>query len=67
MKAAPGDDAKAVSFAFTGGGNMTSRDEMHMDSLTLTFVDAKRLRHDWSMWKDGKVVRHVVLDFARAE
>ena len=65
MKAAPSTDAKSIAFAFVSGGNMKSRDVMHMDSLTMTFVDATRLRHDWTMWQDGKVVKNVLLDFAK--
>ena len=65
MKALPSKDAKVIAFEFVGGGNMASRDEMHMDSLTMTFVDATHLRHEWTMWSEGKVVRTVVLDLAK--
>jgi hypothetical protein len=65
MKAAPSKDAKVIQFDWASGGNMKSRDEMHMDSLTMTFTDATHLRHDWTMWKDGKVVRTVTLEFTK--
>jgi hypothetical protein len=68
MKALAAKDATGVNviqFEYASGGNMKSRDEMHMDSLTMTFTDATHLRHDWTMWKDGKVVRNIVLDFAK--
>ncbi len=65
MKALPSQDPKVVAFEFVSGGNMASRDVAHMDSLTMTFVDATHLRHEWSLWQDGKVVRTVVLGLTR--
>ncbi len=65
MKAAPSKDAMVLHFDWASGGNMKSRDEMHMDSLSMTFKDATHLRHDWTMWKDGKVVKTVTLEFTK--
>lgn len=67
MKALPEKDAKVVAFEFLDGTNMKSRDDMHMDSLTLTMKDATHLHQEWTMWKDGKVVRNVSLDFEKAD
>jgi hypothetical protein len=64
MKAAPGDET-TIAFAFTGGGNMKSRDEAHMDSLTVKLGDGKTFHQDWTMWKDGKVVRTVSFDWTK--
>lgn len=65
MKALPEKDAKVIAFEFTGGGDMKSRDELHMDSLTMTFTDATHLRHDWTMWQAGKVVQTVTLELTK--
>ena len=65
MKAEVGNDATKISFAFTSGGNMKSRDEQHMDALVLTFKDDTHLHQDWSLYKAGKVVRVVAFDWAK--
>ena len=65
MKAEPEKDPHVLVFSYTSGGNMKSRDEQHMDALTLTIADDTHVRHDWTMWKDGKAVRHVVFDFVK--
>jgi hypothetical protein len=65
MKAQAGADAAKIEFAYASGGNMKSRDEQHMDSLLLTLTDATHLRHDWAMWKDGKVVQTISFDWTK--
>jgi hypothetical protein len=65
MKAAPDTGTHSIAFTYVSGGNLKSRDEMHMDSLTMTFVDATHLRHEWTMWKDGKVIQPISLDFTK--
>lgn len=65
MKALPEKDAKVLVFEFASGGNMKSRDEPHMDSLTMTLTDDTHIRHEWTMWKDGKATGKVVLDLAK--
>lgn len=65
MKAAAGGDASKTEFAFVSGGNMKSRDEQHMDSLVLTFTDATHLRHDWTLWKDGKVATTISFEWTK--
>ena len=65
MKAKPAGADGRLDFEYVSGGNMKSRDEMHMDSLTMTFPDADHLGHEWRMWAGGKVVKNVILAFAR--
>ena len=67
MKAAPSGDASTIAFAFVSGGNMKSRDEMHMDSLVMGFPDATHLTHQWTMWADGKVVQTIDLAFEKTK
>jgi hypothetical protein len=55
-----------LRFEFVDGGNMASRDELHMDSLVLTITDKDHIRHEWSLYKDGKVVDTKVFDLVRA-
>jgi hypothetical protein len=54
-----------LQFTFVEGGNMASRDELHMDSLVMTITDKDHIRHEWSMYKDGKVVDTKVFDLVR--
>ena len=65
MKAKAPVAAGRIEFEFVSGGNMKSRDEMHMDSLTMTIPDADHVNSDWRLWKDGKVVKTVSLAFTR--
>jgi hypothetical protein len=65
MKAASTPDAAKLSFSFVSGGNMKSRDDMHMDSLTVTFTDATHFKQDWVLWQDGKAVKTVSLAWAK--
>lgn len=65
MKAVPSDVASRVTFEFVSGGNMKSRDEQHMDSLTAVFKDATHVRHDWTMWADGKAAHVLSFDWTR--
>ena len=43
-----------IGFQFKDGGNMASPDEMHMHSLTITFLDSDRIQHEWQLYRDGK-------------
>jgi hypothetical protein len=63
MKAA---DAKGnvLKFEFVDAGNIKSRDEAHMDAVTLT-IDGDKLTEDWSFYQDGKVMEHKVFEFHR--
>ena len=65
MKAKTPIEAGRIDFEYVSGGNMKSRDEMHMDSLTMTFPDADHVNSEWRLWKDGKVVKTVSLAFTR--
>lgn len=44
-------------FKFVDGTNMASDKEMHMGGLTLTIVDQDHIRHEWTLFKDGKPQR----------
>jgi hypothetical protein len=57
-------DAKAMKFEFVDGGNIKSRNDPHMDAVTLT-IDGDKLTEDWAFYADGKVVDHKVFEFKR--
>ena len=67
MKAKPESAATAskMEFAYASGGNMKSRDAMHMDALVLTLTDATHLKHEWTLWQDGKALQTVALEFTQ--
>ena len=65
MKLAPASgEGKAMKFEFVDGGNIKSRNEMHMDGVTLT-IDGDKLSEDWSSYADGKVLDHKVFELRR--
>ena len=53
-----------LTFEFVDAGNLKSRDEAHMDSLTIT-INGDRLTEDWSMYADGKVTGHHTFELKR--
>jgi len=61
MKLASSDD-KSLKFAFVDSTNMKSRDEGHMDSLTLT-IDGDRLIEEWTYFKAGQVMDNMTTKF----
>jgi hypothetical protein len=65
MKARAETDPKVLSFAFQDCTNIKSRDEQHMDSLTMTLKDESHLRAEWTLWQGGKVTRNIAFDLAR--
>jgi len=53
-----------LKFEFIDGGNLKSRDEVHMDSLEMT-ITADRLIEKWGMYQDGKVVGYHTFEYKR--
>ena len=43
-----------LDFKFVDGTNMKSPSDMHMGGMKLTIVDNDRIRHHWTLFKDGK-------------
>jgi hypothetical protein len=54
MRAEPPTDASKLEFKFAGGSNINPGKDMHMHDLTLTFVDADRVRAEWTLYRDGQ-------------
>ena len=63
MKLSSGE-AKEMKFEFVDGGNIKSRDEGHMDSLTLT-VDGDELTQNWGYFEGGKFTNNTVFELKR--
>ena len=59
-------DAKAMKFEFVDGGNIKSRNDAHMDSVTLT-IDGDTLKQDWAYYADGKIASNMVFELKRAK
>jgi hypothetical protein len=64
MKFKKGDD-KSMSFEMMGTQGIGSSNEMHMHSLTLTWVDADHIRQEWVSWDKGKKQEPTVIELAR--
>jgi hypothetical protein len=65
MKAPDKVDGNDVAFKFVRGGNMKSPNEMHMHSVTYTFVGKDTLRTKWINYSDGKPAGDIVFEFKR--
>jgi hypothetical protein len=44
----------STAFKFVSAGNMKSEADMHMRTVTFTFVDSDTLKEKWITYKDGK-------------
>jgi hypothetical protein len=42
------------NFEFVSGGNMTCRDDAHMDSMVMTLDGPDHMTSVWTSWADGK-------------
>jgi hypothetical protein len=65
MKAKTRGDDKKVAFEFVGATNMKSDKDMHMHSVTFTFVDKDNLKAEWTHYMDGKEAGTVAFDMKR--
>ena len=65
MKATPkaGDDK--VAFEFVKASNLKSDKDMHMRSVTFTFVDKDTLKTEWPNYNDGKEAGKAVFELNR--
>jgi hypothetical protein len=52
-------------FKFTGASNMKSEKDMHMHSVTYTFVDKDTLKADWTHFQEGKKAGTATFDLKR--
>jgi hypothetical protein len=64
MKQAAGGDDKTIKFEFVDGGNIKSRDEGHMDAVTLS-VDGDKLSEAWTFYAGGKEIDRKVFEFTK--
>jgi hypothetical protein len=65
MKAVPKPGDKQVAFEFVRATNMKSDQEMHMRSVTFTFVDPDTLKAEWTNWDGGKEAGKSVFELKR--
>lgn len=61
------DDGRTVTFEFTGGANLASRDVGHMDSVILRFVGDDEFRSVWSWYQDGRTSWMEEIRYERAD
>lgn len=47
------DDLSSITFTYTGGTNMKSRDEGHMDRAVFNFIDEQHFSDEWAWYQDG--------------
>lgn len=65
MKAKPKAGEDKVAFDFVKATNMKSDKDMHMHSVTFTFVDKDTLKTEWSNWQDGQEKDKAVFELKR--
>jgi hypothetical protein len=65
MKAKPKAGDRSVAFEFVGASNMASPKDMHMHSVTFTFIDKSTLKTEWTNFNDGKEAGKAVFELKR--
>jgi hypothetical protein len=65
MRAKPKAGENKVAFEFVKATNMKSEKDMHMRTVTYTFVDKDTLKAEWTSWMDGKEVGKSVFELKR--
>jgi len=65
MKAKPKAGDKSVAFEFVDASNLRSPKDMHMHSVTFTFVDKDTLKTEWTNFNDGKAAETAVFEMKR--
>lgn len=65
MKAKPKAGDNKVAFEFVKATNLKSDKEMHMHSVTFTFVDKDTLKTEWTNYDDGKEAGKAVFELKR--
>jgi uncharacterized protein YndB with AHSA1/START domain len=65
MRAKPKAGDHVVAFEFVGASNMTSPKEMHMHSVTFSFIDKETLKTEWTNFNDGKEAGKAVFELKR--
>lgn len=65
MKAMPKAGDKTVAFEFVKATNLKSEKDMHMRSVTFTFLDKDTLKTEWTNYTDGKEAGKMVFTLKR--
>ena len=65
MKAPAENKPGTLKFVCEGGSNLKCATDKHMHALTVTFVDADRLKREWTLVEGGKTLTVVTLNLAR--
>lgn len=65
MRAKPKAGDNKVAFEFVKATNMKSDKDMHMRSVTFTFVDKDTLKAEWTSFNDGKEAGKSVFELKR--
>jgi hypothetical protein len=65
MRAKPKAGENKVAFEFVKATNMKSDKDMHMHSVTYTFVDRDSLQAEWTNYNDGKEAETAVFKLKR--
>ena len=65
MRARPKAGENKVAFEFVKATNMKSDKDMHMHSVTFTFVDKDTLKTEWTTFSEGKEMGTSVFELKR--
>ena len=59
--------ANSIELEYTDGINIDPDKDAHMRSLSITFVDDKRIVEQWSMYKKGKLIERSPIKLIRVQ
>lgn len=58
-------DGKQVAFKFVRATNLKSEKDMHMRTVTYTFVDDDTLKAEWTLFNEGKAAGTAAFELKR--
>jgi hypothetical protein len=65
MQAAPKAGENKLDFQFVRATNLKSDKDMHMHTVTYTFVDKDTLKSEWTLFNDGKEAGKAIFELKR--
>ncbi|AMV17873.1 hypothetical protein [Planctomyces sp. SH-PL14] len=67
LKALPKKGENTIPFEFIKATNLKSEKDMHMRTVTYTFVDKDTLKSEWTHFNDGKEAGKAIIELKRKQ
>ena len=65
LKLSQSDSKDVLNFEYVDGANIKSEAEPRMGQMKLTFLETDKIRHDWTLYQDGKPKMTTTIELTR--